>query len=111
MRIDAADEGADEGVECFRPLKITEVARACDQLQLRPRDQMRELARQLRAAGISLVLDLVLFLDDLQWADDDSLALLQEIMRAPAPSGLLIVGTMRPPRCGVTSVPPSASAA
>jgi serine/threonine protein kinase len=45
-----------------------------------------ELARRWR---------LVLSIDDLQWADADSLALLAEVMRPPAPPPLFLIATVR----------------
>ncbi|HEY5927853.1 MAG TPA: AAA family ATPase [Kofleriaceae bacterium] len=42
----------------------------------------------------------VLGIDDLQWADEDSLALLEEIVRPPEAPPLLLVATVRPPGAG-----------
>ena len=51
---------------------------------------LRELFRRLAARA-----PLVLTIDDLQWADADSLALLSEVLRAPSAPGLLLVATLR----------------
>ncbi|MFI5301944.1 MAG: serine/threonine-protein kinase PknK, partial [Polyangiales bacterium] len=54
-------------------------------------DAMRELFQRLRAVS-----PVVLAIDDVQWADRDSLLLLQEIVRQPEGPPLLVVGTARP---------------
>ncbi len=54
-------------------------------------DAMRELFQRLRAIS-----PVVLAIDDVQWADRDSLLLLQEILRQPDGPPLLVVGTSRP---------------
>jgi len=48
-------------------------------------------------ANVAQVKGLVLFADDLQWADTDSVALLQHVFRPPLPRGMLVVGAARPP--------------
>jgi hypothetical protein len=51
---------------------------------------LRELFRRLAAEA-----PLVLAIDDLQWADADSTALLRELLREPGAPGLLLVATRR----------------
>ena len=62
----------------------------------------RELLRALGRAGA-----VVAFIDDLQWADADSLALLSEVLRPPDAPRLLLVGTLRTAAAtGTAGAPP-----
>src|SRR5262249_7286972 len=47
----------------------------------------------------------VVVIDDLQWADADSLALLREILHPPEAPPLLLVATVRTPTTGFTELP------
>jgi tetratricopeptide (TPR) repeat protein len=76
-------------------------AAVADPVELRSRAfaAMREMLGRLAAARPCVVV-----IDDLQWADADSLALLAEIMRPPEEPAFLFVATVR-------AVPPDASTA
>ncbi|HXJ18801.1 MAG TPA: protein kinase [Polyangia bacterium] len=58
------------------------------------RDAMFVAFRQL-LRGITSLAPVVAFIDDLQWADADSLALLAEVLRPPDAPRILLIGTLR----------------
>jgi hypothetical protein len=58
------------------------------------RASMFVVFRQL-LRGLSERAPIVAFIDDLQWADGDSLALLSEVLRPPEAPRLLLLGTLR----------------
>ncbi|MET0594875.1 MAG: AAA family ATPase, partial [Polyangiaceae bacterium] len=60
----------------------------------RTRDLVFAAAREL-ASRLAKSQPLCIIIDDLQWADADSLSLILELMRPPAPPGVLLVATMR----------------
>ncbi len=72
-----------------------------DPLELRARvfSGLRALLERIAAAS-----PLVIVVDDLQWADADSLLLLHELLRAPPPRGLLFVASVRVSDDGASTV-------
>jgi hypothetical protein len=58
------------------------------------RDAMFVAFRQL-LRGLASLAPIVAFIDDLQWADADSLALLSEVLRPPDAPRMLLIGTLR----------------
>jgi tetratricopeptide (TPR) repeat protein len=74
------------------PSLVPESAESVNPQELRVRmfAAMRELLRRIAARR-----PIILAIDDLQWADDDSLALLAEITRPPGAPSMLLVATLR----------------
>ncbi len=62
------------------------------ELRRRAAEALRELV-----IAIGALCPLVLAIDDLHWADADSLTLLAKLLEAPAPKGLLVATTFRAP--------------
>ena len=79
-----------------------------DHRELRDRvfGALRELLVRLARRG-----PVVLAIDDLQWADDDSLTLLAEVLRPPEAPALLLLATVRPRSGGGLDVEPRVRAA
>ncbi|MES2075019.1 MAG: AAA family ATPase, partial [Pseudomonadota bacterium] len=63
---------------------------------LAAQQRLRAAFRDLLGAFARPGQPLVLFLDDLQWADPASLALLRDLLGAPGPAALLLLGAYRP---------------
>jgi eukaryotic-like serine/threonine-protein kinase len=82
----------------LRRLKLTEDQRYF----LPPLREAKELRNQAFVAFRELLLHvaktqpLVIFIDDLQWADRDSFALLRALMREPGAPALFLIATCRP---------------
>jgi tetratricopeptide (TPR) repeat protein len=90
---------------------VPEIARARSAAPLgEARDQRRRAFEALRAlvGRIAESALLLVVLDDLQWADDDSLQLLREVLRDPRPAGLVVLALVRAP-AGAEWRPPSMS--
>jgi eukaryotic-like serine/threonine-protein kinase len=68
-----------------------------DAVKVEPQTERRHALRALRECLGSLARrrPLVVFIDDVQWGDTDSVALLVEVMRPPRPPPLLLVMTAR----------------
>jgi serine/threonine protein kinase/tetratricopeptide (TPR) repeat protein len=60
----------------------------------RTRDLVFAAARDL-TGRLAVSERLCIVIEDLHWADPDSMSLIIELMREPAPAGVLLVGTMR----------------
>ncbi|HEY1954992.1 MAG TPA: AAA family ATPase [Polyangiaceae bacterium] len=92
-------------LERLAPRGDTAPSSALDPLERRARvfHAMRELLHALAAGHL-----VVMLIDDLQWADADSLLLLREVMRSP-PASILLVATVRTERedARVQSGPPA----
>jgi eukaryotic-like serine/threonine-protein kinase len=81
----------------LRHLRLTEDQRYC----LPPLREAKELRNQAFVAFCELMVRLaktqpvIIFIDDLQWADRDSFALLSALMRQPGAPALLLIATCR----------------
>lgn len=87
--------------DAFPVLRRVRAVAQAPRLQSESRLDPLELRTRLFAATRELVTrladrrPLVIFIDDLQWADSDSLALIGEVMRPPDAPALLVVATLR----------------
>ena len=75
---------------------VAEAPRSSDEA-LEPREQRSRLFEALRELfqRLSDRRPLVVMIDDMQWADADSLALLSEVLRAPDSPALMLIATVR----------------
>ncbi len=93
--------------QVFPVLRQVEAIKGMDSAE--PRAERSELHRRVFGALRELLVrvgerwPLLLLIDDLQWADSDSLALLEEMLRAPGPR-LLLVATQRGPAASAVSL-------
>jgi hypothetical protein len=96
------------------PVRASELARVFPAFALvAPESTGTPAEYSQRAALFSAVRDLVtalakrrplvLALDDLQWADNDSRALLGDLLREPGPPGLLVLATVRTEKDGLAT--------
>ncbi len=81
----------------MRRLSTVALAPRADNDKLDPLDLRARVFSTLRElfARLARKRPLVLMIDDLQWADADSLALLAEVLRPPAAPSLLLIATLR----------------
>ena len=80
-----------------RVMAVAQAPRLPSESRLDPHELRTSLFAAIREL-VSRLADrrpLVIFIDDLQWADSDSLALIGEVMRPPDAPALLAVATMR----------------
>ncbi len=102
-------------VQAFPVLRrVPGMAQTRDQL---PRIDPQEMRRGAFAAIRDMLTRLaerrpvIVLIDDLQWADADSLAVLAEVLRPPGPPPLLLLGTTRVTAGELATAPTSASIA
>jgi hypothetical protein len=78
---------------------------------IEPREQRSRLFEALRELfqRLSDRRPVVIAIDDMQWADADSLALLSEVLREPDSPALMLVATVRTPGAADADLPPLAA--
>lgn len=108
-RVDVPPEDLSALVRVFPVLRAASDAERPKALRA-AQDPVAERAKAFAAfrrllARVSGTRRLVLVVDDLQWADADSLALLESVMRPPDAPPMLLVLTRRPPPSDVAAAP------